>query len=324
MGSKNSKKEKSKKDKKSDSLKENNNKSQSYRTEPSKDFNIHSYEVVESTSQRTNTNHNKENQFSLFNEANSYSNSNSYNNTKNNYSSNNSNGNSYSSYTSSNNTVKREEPIKTKKISSNSEEDFNLYCNKNKIIDEDGMVKMGEDLGIDIYTDMFLPYFLYKCKAKKLEEITLQEYKSGLLAFNVSCLRTIPKSKLTSFKNDITKVDFQNFYQYLFQINLQKNSKVVIYDVVEVYFKELFAKKYSFVNEFLQFLKNDKKNTGLNKDQWSSFLDLLKSIGNKKFEDFYNMNEAWPVLFDDFYLFYCEQRKIEPRRPKELDTYNDY
>lgn len=313
MGSKHSKKGQ-KNDQKKDPLKEDkNNNSQSYREEKPKNLDI---EVEDSSGQKANTNRN-ENSFSLFN-GNSYSN---ISNTNNNSSSNNSNGNSYSN--SSKKTNKEEKPAKVK-FSSSYEEDFNLYCNSSKIIDEDGMVKMGKDLGIDIYTDMFLPYFLFKCKAKKLEEITFQEYKTGLSSFKVYCLKSIPKYNLTSFKSDISKIDFQNFYQYLFQINVQKSTKVVIYDVVEVYFKELFAIKFPFVNEFLEFLKSNKKITGLNKDQWSSFLDMLKSIGYKKFEDFYNMNEAWPVLFDDFYLFYCEKRKIEPRRPKELETYNDY
>lgn len=49
---------------------------------------------------------------------------------------------------------------------------------------------------------------------------------------------------------------------------------------------------------------------GLNKDQWESFYDLLKFLGNKKiFQDSYNMSEAWPYLFDEFYLYFCKIKK---------------
>lgn len=248
----------------------------------------------------------------------------------NNYSSNytSSYTNSYSS--STNNKSYQEKPIKDEFVRPKSampltiEEDFNNYCNSAKIIDEDGMVKIGEDLGIDIYTDMFFPYFLYKCKAKKLEEITLNEYKTGLNAFYIKSIKALPKSKLTSFKSDITSKDFEDFYKYLYQIN-QSKSKSVSYEVVEVYFKELFLNKYPFVENFLTFLKEKKNGVGLNKDQWMSFYDLLKFLGKtKKFEDCYNMNEAWPVLFDDFYLYYCEIKKIKPRLPEEENNYNEY
>ena len=68
-----------------------------------------------------------------------------------------------------------------------------------------------------------------------------------------------------------------------------------------------------------------KKDLGLNKDQWLSFYDLLKYLGKtKKFEDCYNMNEAWPVLFDDFYLYYCEIKKIKPRLPEQENDYSEY
>ena len=50
---------------------------------------------------------------------------------------------------------------------------------------------------------------------------------------------------------------------------------------------------------------------GLNKDQWESFYDLLKFLGNKKiFQDSYNMSEAWPYLFEEFYLYFCKIKKI--------------
>ena len=41
--------------------------------------------------------------------------------------------------------------------------DFMNYANKEKRIEQEGYEKMGKTLGIDIYNDMFITYFAYKC-----------------------------------------------------------------------------------------------------------------------------------------------------------------
>ena len=47
------------------------------------------------------------------------------------------------------------------------------------------MLKMGTDLKIDIYNDLFIIYFFYKCKAKQLEFLTEKEFETGLHALDV-------------------------------------------------------------------------------------------------------------------------------------------
>ena len=51
--------------------------------------------------------------------------------------------------------------------------DFMNYANKQKQIDQDGYEKIGKTLGIDIYSDMFITYFVFKCGASSLEYITI-------------------------------------------------------------------------------------------------------------------------------------------------------
>ena len=107
--------------------------------------------------------------------------------------------------------------------------------------------------------------------------------------------------------------------------NKSNKKKSVSYEVVEVYLKELFAKQFPFVNDFLTFLKDEKKSIGLNKVQWESFYALLTFLGNKnKFLDSYNMSEAWPYLFDEFYLYFCKIKNIKPRIPEQVNDYSEY
>ncbi len=62
--------------------------------------------------------------------------------------------------------------------------DFMNYADpKTKKITEDGYEKMGKTLGIDIYTDIFITYFSYKCESKQLDFITEAEYIKGMKAF---------------------------------------------------------------------------------------------------------------------------------------------
>ena len=63
-----------------------------------------------------------------------------------------------------------------------------LYFNPNQSLA--GMIKMGKELKIDIYSDLFMPYFFYKCSCSKMGECSLQEYANGL---------TILKKKSFSF-----------------------------------------------------------------------------------------------------------------------------
>ena len=75
--------------------------------------------------------------------------------------------------------------------------DFMNYANKEKQIEQDGYEKMGKTLGIDIYSDIFITYFVYKCNSKTIEYITEDQYIEGLKAFKCNTLNEI-KNKILS------------------------------------------------------------------------------------------------------------------------------
>ena len=98
--------------------------------------------------------------------------------------------------------------------------DFANYADmKEKKIKQEGMEKMGKTLGIDIYTDIFITYFFYKCNAKSMEEITEKEYITGLTNFNCSDLKGV-KNNIISIKEELLDLysdDFKNFYNFLYK-----------------------------------------------------------------------------------------------------------
>ncbi len=115
---------------------------------------------------------------------------------------------------------------------------------------------------------------------------------------------------------EIHSPDFKKFLSFLFTFNLEKkDQKTLPYEVYEAFFKQLFGNQFKLVDTFLEFMQTEKKKEKMTQDQWNLFLELLKTIGDQ-FPKNYNLEEAWPTLFDEFFTWYCNKNgiKIEPPR----------
>lgn len=190
------------------------------------------------------------------------------------------------------------------------EKDFKNYENpKTHKIDENGMIQMGKTLDIDIYTDTFITFFFFCCEMKNLDEVTLEQYKKGLKCFHANKLSDI-KYYIQIVKGelmDITSQTFKKFYEFLFNLNAIKKPQIIPTEVVEVYFNSFFAEQFSFIKDFIHYIKDVAKLQGLNKDQWITFIDLLVNLGSN-FPQNYNTDEYYPLLFDDFYKWFIENK----------------
>ena len=194
--------------------------------------------------------------------------------------------------------------------------EFLNYSNKEKKIDQDGYEKMGKNLGIDIYNDIFITYFIYKCGAISLECITEPEFTQGMKALKCNTMDDL-KKKITSIRERLLEIgndDFRNFYDFLFNINVpgsekERKTKTLSYDIVEVYFKGLFSSQFRFIPEFLQFLRE--KKVGLKWDEWTTFLDFLKDKGHIFPKEYDYGSDYFPLIVDDFYIWYCKKHNIK-------------
>ena len=216
-------------------------------------------------------------------------------------------GYNYNYYTADENKIKR---------------DFMNYANpKTKKINEDGYEKMGKTLGIDIYTDIFMTYFVFKCGSKQMEFITEKEYIQGIKAFKCNTLAEV-KNKIVTIREDLLDIhseDFRNFYNFLFDLNVpgteqEKKKKSISLDIVEVYFNSLFCNQFKIAKEFLKYL--GEKKVGLKWDEWRMFLDFIQNMGTTFPKD-YNMAEYYPIIVDEFYLWYCKKHGIKIPNPDE-------
>ena len=200
--------------------------------------------------------------------------------------------------------------------------DFMNYADpKKKKITEDGYEKMGKTLGIDIYKDIFITYFVYKCGSKQLEFITEPEYIKGMKAFKCNTLNEV-KNKIIKIREQLLEIhneDFKNFYDFLFDLNVpgseqERKKKSLSLEVVEVYFKSLFCDQFPVTKEFLQFLAE--KKVGLKWDEWRMFLEFIQNQGTT-FPKEYNPAEYYPIILDDFYYWYCKKHGINIPNPDE-------
>ncbi len=200
--------------------------------------------------------------------------------------------------------------------------DFMNYADpKTKKITEDGYEKMGKTLGIDIYTDIFITYFSYKCESKQLDFITEAEYIKGMKAFKCNSLNEV-KNKIMTIREKLLEIhgdDFRKFYNFLFDFNVpgseqEKKKKTLALEIVEVYFNSLFCDQFPIAKEFLTFLKE--KKVGLKWDEWRMFLDFIQKEGTA-FPNDYNPADYYPIIIDDFYYWYCKKHNIKIPNPDE-------
>lgn len=192
-------------------------------------------------------------------------------------------------------------------------EEFAKFSTGN-VIDESGFIKMGKVLDIDIYSDIFILYFCYRCECKQFGAISLEEFSRGLKSFNSVKLDEV-KKKIIHTKEDlleITSSDFKKFYYFIFDyLYDKKNSKKTLgFDEVVLYFKQFFSSQYKIVDKFIEFLIKNKGKEGLKQDQWNCFLEFIIKIGDA-FPKGYSIKDSWPTLFDEFYYDYCERNNID-------------
>lgn len=169
---------------------------------------------------------------------------------------------------------------------------------------------MGKTLDINIYEDIFITFFFFRCACQNMEEVSEEEYVRGLKAFGFESLEQL-KENIVYVREvllNLASTTFKEFYQFLFKFNMIKKSKTITIEVVEVYFKELFGLQFSIVTDFLSFIINHKKLACLTKDQWDCFLDFLLNQGST-FPSNYNCDEYYPLLFDEFYHWYLKKKE---------------
>jgi len=119
--------------------------------------------------------------------------------------------------------------------------------------------------------------------------------------------------------NDDQSDEFKKFYFWLFEFNVQnkqeKKDKKIPYEIAKFYWEQIFC-SYNFTKDLFEFLENEKKIEYMKLDQWNCLLELVRHCKNNFPKD-YSLEDSWPTMFDEFFIWYCQKNGIEVKMPEE-------
>ncbi|KAI8369255.1 potentiating neddylation domain-containing protein [Radiomyces spectabilis] len=127
---------------------------------------------------------------------------------------------------------------------------------------------------------------------------TKEEWMNGMKQLGVDSADKL-KQLIPSFELALADpVLLKKFYLFTFPYAKTTGQKSMDVDVAIALWQVIFADRYPHIPAFIQFLQEVKPVRVINKDQWSSLFDYIRSVP----EDLtgYDSSSSWPVLFDDY------------------------
>jgi hypothetical protein len=147
----------------------------------------------------------------------------------------------------------------------------------------------------------------YKLKCKVLGEIRRTEFVDGFTATGSDTIDKI-KGEMNGTREMLKdKQRFRDFYRWLFDfIKEEPDRKSVDLEPAVEFLKCVLPPHFTLCNEFLEFLKAQKLKS-VSSDVWNQLWEFARDI--KSDLSNYEVDGAWPVLFDDFVAFVNDQKK---------------
>ena len=182
---------------------------------------------------------------------------------------------------------------------------FDVYATDSEhgkaFIGSEGIMKLCEDLKLDVATSPDILVFMWKWDWKEYGRIYLSEFEQGCTQLGVkdfSDLKSKIPKKLSDFMKNYKDVDFKLFYKFVFWFHREGGMKNVELETWHTLLNMIFSEKFPLLQKFIIF-NQEKALTHMTLDQWEGVYDLLKE--NPKNLDNYDAMGAWPSLIDDFY-----------------------
>jgi len=182
---------------------------------------------------------------------------------------------------------------------------FNLstLCSSQLTIQQTGICKLCEDLGIDPMEDVRVLVLLWKLGANdKPAQISREEWCRGCAMLQVDSIAKL-KSLLPSLDPGfLVDSEFKDFYKFTFQFNREGTHRTLDKDLVIALIQMVLtdrvdSERLSTFCEFLEQLKGDAYSR-VTLDQWTSFFDFCLECKDLSMHD--EETSAWPVLIDEY------------------------
>jgi len=195
----------------------------------------------------------------------------------------------------------------------------NPMCNQNT----DNFVKI-EILCSDLGVPLTLPFFAlaFKFKAVMTRCFSRDEFIKGLIPLLVDST-----SKLVQALNDVEEFANSNVEKiFLYSFNLLKNNEhqKLLSLSAALHYLGILLGHLPHTMKFINFMRSQNCYKGLNYDQWQMFLLFNKTVALDYSN--YDINDAWPVILDDFVQFEALHRDLSlgSNEQSSIDEYCDY
>ncbi|KAJ3030245.1 DCN1-like protein 4 [Rhizophlyctis rosea] len=174
-------------------------------------------------------------------------------------------------------------------------------------IGPDGLTKLCEDVGISLEGIEIL-VLAWKLQADKMGYFTKAEWLHGMKSIQADSTNKLIQ-KLSSLRAVVDDDDqFKELYDFAFKFAKETDQKCVPIDTAKGMWKiVLKPEKYPHINPFLEFLDDQQPVKVINRDQWSTFLDFVKTVDLDL--NGYDATSAWPTLIDDYVEWKQEKNK---------------
>lgn len=170
----------------------------------------------------------------------------------------------------------------------------------------EGIMKLGEMIGIDASVDVRMLVILWKFGAtSKSGCITRSEFVSGMESNYIADAAALQGSLYTFETGFLETAEFRDFFRFVFQFSREGTNKTLEKDLVIGLLPILLdLNRAPHLDYFLNFLQSV-SNPRITFDEWTSFLQFQQAcpvdlVG-------YDEDGAWPVLLDE----YVEWRKSQ-------------
>lgn len=173
-------------------------------------------------------------------------------------------------------------------------------------INEDGILKFCEDIGVDPQ-DVIVLVIAWKMEAAYMCAFTRKEWMAGMEAMDVDSVAKL-KAKLPQLREDIVSDrSFKKFYNFCFGFSKEPGQKSLSIDIATAMWELLLSPQYPKLTEqWLAFLSEMTPVKGVTRDTWDLLLDFFAKVKDSYAN--YDENEAWPVLIDD-YMTWIESKQ---------------
>jgi len=181
------------------------------------------------------------------------------------------------------------------------------------IIGPEGIEKFCHDLDISP-EDAVTLVIAYHLNAQEMGYFTQKEWLEGFEKLGLDSVEGI-KGYLPTFRHELEDQNtFKNIYRFAFFFAKEDpDKKIVDLEIAAGMLALVMSERYPLAKSFSEFLKVQESYKALNLDQWMSFYEFCKVVGN----DFsnYDENSAWPCIIDEW----VEWRKKADNPPEEED-----